>query len=66
MKWFAVGLQTRSRSGFALNRRLVQGILKRFQIIDVLAERVGFEPTVRLPVQRFSRPSHSTSLAPLR
>jgi len=21
-----------------------------------LAERVGFEPTVRLPVQRFSRP----------
>jgi hypothetical protein len=33
---------------------------------SVLAERVGFEPTVRLPVQRFSRPSHSTSLAPLR
>ena len=32
----------------------------------VVAERVGFEPTVRLPVQRFSRPSHSTSLAPLR
>ena len=31
-----------------------------------LAERVGFEPTVRLPVQRFSRPSHSTTLAPLR
>jgi hypothetical protein len=31
-----------------------------------MAERVGFEPTVRLPVQRFSRPSHSTTLAPLR
>ena len=27
---------------------------------------MGFEPTVRLPVQRFSRPSHSTTLAPLR
>ena len=31
-----------------------------------LAERVGFEPTVRLPVQRFSRPSRSTTPAPLR
>ena len=29
------------------------------------AERVGFEPTVQLPVQRFSRPSHSATLAPL-
>ena len=32
---------------------------------NVLAEREGFEPSVRLPVQRFSRPSHSTTLAPL-
>src|SRR5216684_1289514 len=31
-----------------------------------LAERVGFEPTVRLHAQRFSRPSRSTTLAPLR
>ncbi len=31
-----------------------------------MAERVGFEPTVRLPAQRFSRPSQSTTLAPLR
>src|SRR5258707_1343012 len=29
------------------------------------AEREGFEPSVQLPVQRFSRPSHSTTLAPL-
>src|SRR6185295_5142839 len=28
--------------------------------------RVGFEPTDRLPGQRFSRPPHSTALAPLR
>src|SRR4051812_29465241 len=28
-------------------------------------ERVGFEPTVQLPVLRFSRPAHSTTLAPL-
>ena len=27
------------------------------------AEREGFEPSVQLPVQRFSRPSHSTTLA---
>ncbi len=31
-----------------------------------MAERVGFEPTVRLPAQRFSRPSRSTTPAPLR
>ena len=29
------------------------------------AERVGFEPTVRLHAQRFSRPPRSTALAPL-
>jgi hypothetical protein len=31
-----------------------------------MAERVGFEPTVPVRVQRFSRPSDSTTLAPLR
>ena len=30
-----------------------------------LAERVGFEPTVHRSAQRFSRPSDSTTLAPL-
>ena len=30
------------------------------------AERVGFEPTVVFLPQRFSRPSHSSTLAPLR
>ena len=34
--------------------------------MGVLAERVGFEPTVRLHAQRFSRPPDSTTLAPLR
>jgi hypothetical protein len=33
---------------------------------SAMAERVGFEPTVRLHAQRFSRPSRSTTLAPLR
>jgi hypothetical protein len=33
---------------------------------DSLAERVGFEPTVRLPVHRISSAAHSTSLPPLR
>ena len=42
---------------------------KRLQIqqlegVSILpAEREGFEPSVQLPVQRFSRPSHSTTLA---
>jgi hypothetical protein len=31
-----------------------------------VAEGEGFEPSVELPPQRFSRPSHSTALAPLR
>jgi hypothetical protein len=31
-----------------------------------VAEGVGFEPTVSLHPQRFSRPSHSAALAPLR
>ena len=29
----------------------------------VFAEREGFEPSVQLPVQRFSRPSRSTTPA---
>src|SRR5262249_21396576 len=33
---------------------------------SLLAERVGFEPTVPLRVQRFSRPPDSATLAPLR
>ena len=32
----------------------------------VMAERVGFEPTVRLPVHRISSAAHSTTLPPLR
>ena len=31
-----------------------------------VAERVGFEPTVRLPLRQFSRLFHSTALASLR
>src|SRR3569833_862799 len=31
-----------------------------------MAERVGFEPTGTVGAQRFSRPSQSTTLAPLR
>src|SRR5438093_6287651 len=32
----------------------------------ILAERVGFEPTIRLRVFRFSRPARSTAPSPLR
>ena len=37
----------------------------RLQGLMLLAEREGFEPSVRLLAQRFSRPPHSTTLAPL-
>ena len=30
-----------------------------------MAEEVGFEPTEELPLRRFSRPVHSTTLPPL-
>ena len=39
-----------------------RGEIKR---LPLSAEREGFEPSVQLPVQRFSRPSHSTALASL-
>lgn len=42
-------------------------MLKRYQENQrVLAERVGFEPTLRLPVNRISSAAHSTTLPPLR
>ena len=34
--------------------------------VSSMAEGVGFEPTVALRPQRFSRPSHSSALATLR
>ncbi len=36
-----------------------------FTEINKMAEREGFEPSVRLPAQRFSRPPRSTTPAPL-
>ena len=41
-------------------------LLRSAQFCTGVAEGVGFEPTVRLHAQRFSRPSHSTTLASLR
>ena len=38
----------------------------RIRANKALAERVGFEPTVRLPVHCISSAAHSTSLPPLR
>ena len=43
--------------------RLLQDVCDREK---VMAERVGFEPTIRLPVCRISSAVHSTSLPPLR
>ena len=36
------------------------------EIKEFMAEREGFEPSVHLRVQRFSRPPRSTTPAPLR
>ena len=36
------------------------------RLAPIMAEREGFEPSDRLRSQRFSRPSHSAALAPLR
>ncbi len=47
-------------------RRRKIGGWRRAQLCSELAERVGFEPTIELPLFRFSRPAHSTTLAPLR
>jgi hypothetical protein len=51
-----------SRSMRCLVRRLSQG----GHWFEILAERVGFEPTSRLRSLRFSRPVQSTALPPLR
>ena len=51
----------KARKHLILQAFLISVYLK--QRID--AEREGFEPSVQLPVQRFSRPSHSTTLASL-
>ncbi len=40
--------------------------LKLHNLVVKLAEREGFEPSIRLRVFRFSRPAYSTTLAPLR
>ena len=43
-----------------------RSVWRRVRLVWELAERVGFEPTVQLPVLRFSRPTRSTTPAPLR
>jgi hypothetical protein len=55
------GRTARERRGLA--RRSSGG--RRWRRTNRLAERVGFEPTDRVNDQRFSRPPHSTALAPL-
>ena len=42
-----------------------RSVWRRAWLLWELAERVGFEPTVQLPVLRFSRPTRSTAPAPL-
>src|SRR5579884_2941941 len=46
--------------------RAIALISKGWDVVLVLAVRVGFEPTEPVKVQRFSRPPDSTTLAPHR
>ena len=68
-KW---ALSERTRSTGTARKPADIGLLRppsrrqRLLVQGAVAERVGFEPTVRLHAQRFSRPSRSTTLAPLR
>ena len=41
-------------------------LLVRAFFMPILAERVGFEPTIRLPLYRFSRPALSSAQPSLR
>ncbi len=69
-------LQTAQREGVGLGKRdsklanmtetVPSKSLFSHRKIQTVAEGVGFEPTVRLPARRFSRPVYSTTLAPLR
>ncbi|GGA89881.1 serine type site-specific recombinase [Puia dinghuensis] len=44
------------------NKKRTNALVER---LSLSAEREGFEPSVRLPAQRFSRPPQSTALPPL-
>ena len=64
------------REAWAANRKVCHSLgvdparsKNQIKINDIrmnLAERVGFEPTLRLPVNRISSAAHSTTLPPLR
>ena len=68
-EWLAINATVIRAHAQAAGARTKRGELKprlRAGLGGSVAERVGFEPTVPLPAQRFSRPSQSTTLAPLR
>ena len=68
-EWLAINATVIRAHAQAAGARTKRGDLKprlRAGLGGSVAERVGFEPTVPLPAQRFSRPSQSTTLAPLR
>ena len=57
----------RMELGKRMGKKKAQRESEAYQTLKgFMAERVGFEPTIRLRVYRFSRPAHSTALASLR
>jgi hypothetical protein len=50
---------------FGKQKAFVSLLLETRRIPDLLAERVGFEPTVRETAHLISNQAHSTTLAPL-
>src|SRR5262249_3281978 len=67
---YQLGDLSKIRQGAREKRRIFSSspflLAPFFPYLSYLAERVGFEPTVPVRVQRFSRPPDSATLAPLR
>ena len=60
------GIEVRSAADTGRRRRFRDAAGRGAQICSEVAERVGFEPTLPLPVNRISSAAHSTTLPPLR
>ncbi len=61
-----IGSKSESASDAHRRRGRKAGYARRSQFCSEVAEREGFEPSVPIRVQRFSRPPRSTAPAPLR
>ena len=59
-------IPTKNPRNTGINCGLLVLLKNQAKSISCLADGEGFEPPEELPLQRFSRPSHSTALPPIR